>query len=222
MATFTIEFHEVLESPLDLGLDTVPLFDENYRERFVKLITERYYWREICTTPAPRFAWFFRRKLNEIMPYYNEMYRTTVLEVNPLAMFASKTTAKTVNSASGTSESTSKQTEGSTATATSKARTLGSTTPVTQLQGNEDYATALTDNDAASETDTTGTSESDNSGISANEALTDYVTETSGYQGNVGWVLQQYRESLTNVDTALLDELNVLFYPIYIDTIDLL
>lgn len=222
MATFTIEFREVLASPLDLGLDTVELFDESYRPRFKELIEQRYWWREICTTPAPRFAWMFNRKLNEIMPYYNELYRTTLIEINPLHTFSTRATGK--SHAAGTSSSSSDATSNDTGNVdvSSTARTVGSNTPVTQLSGLEDYASSLTDNTAKSGTASTSASASKNASEGKTDTLSDYVNETSGYSGNPGEILLRYRESLTNIDTALLDELNVLFYPIYIDTIDLL
>lgn len=61
-----------------------PIFDEAYRETLAKKILMHYYMREIAhETPA---MWQLRLnvKMNEIMPYYNKLYKAYTLEFNPL------------------------------------------------------------------------------------------------------------------------------------------
>ena len=45
-------------------------------------IKKRYYFREIGYETAELFIWHLDRLLNEIMPYYNEMYKSQLLLID--------------------------------------------------------------------------------------------------------------------------------------------
>lgn len=61
-----------------------PIFDENYREVLEAKILKHYYTREIGFETVGLWKLKLDTKLNEIMPYYNKMYETTLFEFNPL------------------------------------------------------------------------------------------------------------------------------------------
>lgn len=61
-----------------------PIFDENYRIPLEKKITTHFYFREIAFETFGLFQFMLQRKLNEIMPYYNKLYETELLQFNPL------------------------------------------------------------------------------------------------------------------------------------------
>lgn len=63
---------------------TFPIFDENYRLVLEKKILKHFYTREICEETAGLWKLRMDTKLNEIMPYYNKMYNSELLEFNPL------------------------------------------------------------------------------------------------------------------------------------------
>lgn len=67
-----------------LGLDTYPIFVENYRSVLNKKIIDHFYFREIGFETAAQFAFYMRRTMNEIMPYYNQLYKSELLELDPL------------------------------------------------------------------------------------------------------------------------------------------
>lgn len=73
---------------------TFPIWDEDYRELLCRKILKHYYMREICCETVGLWKLFLDRKLNEIMPYYNELYKSTVLEFNPLYDVDLTTTTK--------------------------------------------------------------------------------------------------------------------------------
>lgn len=79
-----------------------PIFDENYREVLCKKILKHYYTREIGLETVGLWKLKLDTKLNEIMPYYNERYRTTVYEFNPL--YDADYTRTTQGTDSGTNE----------------------------------------------------------------------------------------------------------------------
>lgn len=61
-----------------------PIFDEAYRPILEKKILMHYYTREICEETVGLWKLRLRAKLNEIMPYYNKLYESELLDFNPL------------------------------------------------------------------------------------------------------------------------------------------
>ena len=63
---------------------TFPIFDENYRAVLEKKILKHFYTREIGEETVGLWKLRLDTKLNEIMPYYNKLYNSELLEFNPL------------------------------------------------------------------------------------------------------------------------------------------
>lgn len=61
-----------------------PIFDENYRGVLEKKILRHYYTREIGAETYGLWKHFLCTKMNEIMPYYNKLYQTELIDFNPL------------------------------------------------------------------------------------------------------------------------------------------
>lgn len=61
-----------------------PIFDENYRPTLQKKILKHYYTREIGEETVELFKLRLNTRLNEILPYYNQLYASELLEFNPL------------------------------------------------------------------------------------------------------------------------------------------
>lgn len=61
-----------------------PLFDETYRLPLEKKILRHFYVREIGFETVGLWKYWLNVKLNEIMPYYNKLYESALLEFNPL------------------------------------------------------------------------------------------------------------------------------------------
>lgn len=60
-----------------------PVFDENYRSVLETKILKHYYTREIGFETLGLWKLKLNTKLNEIMPYYNQLYKSELLEFNP-------------------------------------------------------------------------------------------------------------------------------------------
>lgn len=61
-----------------------PLFDENYRNVICAKILRHYYTREIGFETVGLWKLKLQTKLNEIMPYYNQLYNSELIKFNPL------------------------------------------------------------------------------------------------------------------------------------------
>ena len=202
MASFTMELWEVLEldPTIESGiLAEYPIFDEAHRPVLNRKILNHFMNREIGQETVSMFRLALRRKLDEIMPLYNQQYEISAIKFNQLETVrvnnSNVTTGATVSA--GESENTS--------TSGSKSRAVSQELPQTMLSGTGDYATAAQDNN--SETTATGTG-ADSSTVSQDGTQ---ESETAGFQGNAALMILQYRQSLVNVDMMIIDELQNLF-----------
>ena len=77
--------NDILDKCVDKVFDfPFPIFDEAYRSIIEKKILKHYYTREIGAETVGLWKHFLDMKMNEIMPYYNQLYKTQLLEFNPL------------------------------------------------------------------------------------------------------------------------------------------
>lgn len=60
-----------------------PIFDENYREVLNRKIVRHYYFWESGFETYARFQFELNRKMNEIMPYYNKLYESELIDIKP-------------------------------------------------------------------------------------------------------------------------------------------
>lgn len=61
-----------------------PIFDESYRNVLETKILKHYYTREIGLETVGLWKLKLDTKLNEIMPFYNQLYRSELIEFNPM------------------------------------------------------------------------------------------------------------------------------------------
>lgn len=61
-----------------------PIFDESYRNVLETKIIKHYYTREIGLETVGLWKLKLDTKLNEIMPYYNKLYESELIEFNPM------------------------------------------------------------------------------------------------------------------------------------------
>lgn len=61
-----------------------PIFDEAYRPVLETKIIKHYYTREICAETVGRWKLFLEERMNEIMPYYNDLYNSALITYDPL------------------------------------------------------------------------------------------------------------------------------------------
>ena len=105
-----------IETVLDNSWDKVfdfpfPIFREDYREDLCKKILRHYYTREICEETVGLWKLRLNSRMNEIMPYYNKLYNSELISIEPLIntrLSSTKSNVKggtdTINTSGTTSE----------------------------------------------------------------------------------------------------------------------
>lgn len=77
------DVESIIEKAAPKIFTNFPLFDEKYRLTLETKILRHFYTREIGYETVGLWKLKLATKLNEIMPYYNQMYKSELLEFNP-------------------------------------------------------------------------------------------------------------------------------------------
>jgi hypothetical protein len=145
--------------------------------------------------------------MNEIMPYYNQVYATIALNNDPLRTM--DLNAVSTGTAGQTTNGT--DTNNTTNSNSSASRVVNSDTPQTMLSGDEDYATSATDSNGASN----GTADSTNTSTGTMTGNTSGDTHTTGFVGLASDLIIRYRDSLINIDLTIITILGECFMQVW-------
>lgn len=210
-----------------------PIFDENYRQVLCKKILKHYYTREIAHETVGRWKLALNAKLNEVMPYYNQLYKSELLEFNP---FYDVDLTRS-REGSGTSNRTSNNTEINSGTSKNVSSGSGTNNTVTlnrysdtpqnsmDTQGITDSVPLTTvtkvneDNTTTNEsTDTLTRNDSKTGNGTENINNTDkYIEKVKGKQGteNYSSLLKKFRETFLNIDMMIIDDCSDCFFTLW-------
>lgn len=221
-----------------------PIFDESYRNVLENKIIMHYYTREIASETVGLWKFWLRTKMNEIMPYYNQLYRSATLEFNPFYDVDLTTDYQRVDNGEHSNSGTmseSKSESGSGNASGSESNTDGnkndhweyfSETPEGGINGvaNLNYLTTAlhtTDDKTGSVSSSTSNSENEyeNSGsVSRNtndsgtiKNIEDYLHHVKGKSGGASYskLLEEYRKTFLNIDMMIIGELKNLFIQLW-------
>lgn len=82
--TNEMSINEIIGIASEKIFEEYPIFDENYRSVLNAKILKHFYTREIGYETYGLWKLKLNTKMQEIMPYYNEVYKTTLYEYNPV------------------------------------------------------------------------------------------------------------------------------------------
>lgn len=210
-----------------------PIFDENYRQVLCRKILKHYYTREIAHETVGRWKLALNAKLNEIMPYYNQLYKSELLEFNPFydvdltrSREGSGTSNKTSNNTE-TNSGTSKNVSSGSVTSNTDTLNRFSDTPQNSMdtQGIADSVPLTTvtkvneDNTTTNEsTDTLTRNDSKTGNGTENINNTDkYIETVKGKQGteNYSSLLKKFRETFLNIDMMIIEDCSDCFFTLW-------
>lgn len=185
-----------------------PFFDENYRSVLCQKILKHYYLREICCETVGIWTLWMNTRLEEIMPYYNQLYESAKIEFNPMhdvdlirnherniegtskedGTRTDNTTGKRTLTGNRVTDSTGNGTKNTTSDSDGTKRDLYSDTPQGAITGleNENYLTnarKITDNVNGTGNEETNTTEK--TGADYNET-DDTTGKIEGVTSNTG------------------------------------
>lgn len=251
LSKYTTEVRFICESyaglPESVGADSVdsvisqvwdkifttktPFFDEDYRSVLCQKIIKHYYFREIGFETVGLWKTFMNMKLEEIMPYYNQLYQSQLIKFDPLkdVDYERTFTRKQDGTANteGTSSSTgSNKTESSTYddfSGDTNSKDAYSDTPQGGLDGVEsgEYltnarivnATDMHHNQNTYHSDDTRKDDTSTKTDTTTNTTEDYLEKITGKHGSENYsdMLNKFRGTLLNIDMDVIAEFKELF-----------
>lgn len=218
MSSYTVELRRIKEELIDDALSHYPLFSEEYRKPLNTKIKQHFWYNEIAHETIDVFLFQLKVKMNEIMPYYNQMYEAELIKRDPFLTVKMTSSSKSSGSARSTTSSMEHGTSSSSTDARSRA--VQSDTPQVMLSGDGDYATG-----AADSTSLTGVrSESDGTGSQTSTSSSDGSGEGSqeGFSGSMASLIQAHRDAIVNVDMMVIAQLEQLFMYVWTPPTDMI
>ena len=213
---------------------TYPIFDANYKSILECKILKHFYTREISEETVGLWKLRLNSKMNEIMPYYNLMYESNLLKINPLdthglvRSYEKKGNTKDDTSSVGEVNGIRENQNSSNATTEGIDKNINkySDTPQGSISNLEDdtYLTnASIDSKEAQTTsmkgenikETSKTSSEDKQNKTIN-SLEEYLENVTGFEGvPQSELLMKWRESFINVDMMIINDLEPLFFGLW-------
>ena len=87
MSKYTTELRYIVESGTPVFDFNYPFYDESKRLEFQNRFIRHFYFHEIGFETVGMFKLYLENKFNELLPYYNEMFRTAQIKYNPLQTY---------------------------------------------------------------------------------------------------------------------------------------
>lgn len=226
-----------------------PFFDEEYRSVLCQKILKHYYLREICCETVGIWTLWMNTRLEEIMPYYNQLYESAKIEFNPMhnvdltskhernvegtskedGTRTDNTTGKRTLTGNRDTDNTSVGTRNTTNSSDETKRDLYSDTPQGAITGleNENYLTnarKITDNVNGTGNEETNTTEKSGTDYSETEDTTGKIDGVTSNTGKTN-TTEDYLETIigkqgTESFSSLLNEFRETFLNIDMQVIE--
>ena len=213
------QIDDVISNSWNKIFDNFPIFDESYRSVLCSKILKHYYTREISAESFGLWQLWLNTRMGEIMPYYNKLYESALLEFDPF-----KDTNYTRNHGGTFTGDTVRNGRSEidvdnsvTSNGTSNSKNLFSDTPqgaITNIE-NESYltnATLIKDTDTNT-TNTDGNSTTQNTETTGITNTDNWIETIVGKQSTVSYskLLQEFRDTFLNIDVMIINDLGDLF-----------
>ena len=186
MAQVTVELRKLLQTDFKLFDFPYEIDDAAWKEKLERDIVNHYYFYEIGSETPDRFKHQFMSKMLEIMPYYNKLHQTMMMDFNPLVTHKRTETYEGSNQSSGNVDATDN---------TKSFEYPQNASPAT------DIASGMDDNTSSSQSIMSGTQ--------------DYERVVEGLDGNQSELIKSYRNNLMKLNLRIIEELRSLFILIY-------
>lgn len=208
---------DVLDKSWNKIFSDFPIFDEKYRAELCKKILRHYYTREICCESVGRWKLFLSDKMKNIMPYYNQLYQSELLNIEPLVSVNRSVSHEGRGSETKTTNRNGTNSSKSITDGTTETWSCYSDTPQGGINGLEsnDYLTNATHNTGTDATNTTLNGKTNDNETGKETRKDKYVDKVLGYEGNQSEMLLKFRETFLNIDMMIINELKDLFFTIY-------
>lgn len=208
MSKYTLELNQMINSP-DFNLFDFDynLYDNELKESFQKKFIDHFYFHEIGLTSIARFKKALQIKLNDIFPYYKQLYQTELRCIDIDFMLNKDLKEEYTRQLTGNSSVN----QSSTSSSNDTSLNINNDTPQNKIDDLDKYMTSASKNTDNSTMNSNGTNTAENNSTETYSLVS---------QGNIGVtssaeLLEKWRNVLINIDQMIFEECNELFMLIY-------
>lgn len=210
-----------------------PSESDEFKKDFETNFIRHFYFEEIGQETIGAFKMFLCDRLNLIMPYYNELYKTTKMELNPLSNYSVENISKRDISVSQTGTASGTNSASVSSNAKGSSNDSGENTAESYVSNfpqanigkiSLDYATTgnhadSSNSSTSSNTSSSETSSEDNSSSTQSSTGTTDETSTLKTSGimnkSEASLLMEYRATFVRIYQMIFEECRDLFMLIY-------
>lgn len=208
MSNHTLEINQIVND-LDFNLFDFDynLYDNELKSSFEKKFIDHFYFYEIGLTPIARFKKALQIKLNDIFPYYKQLYETELRCKDIDFMLNKDLKEQYTRELTGNSSVN----QSSTSTSNDTSLNINNDTPQNKIDDLDQFMTSASKNTDNSTMNSSGTNSAENNSTETYSLVS---------QGNIGVtssaeLLDKWRSVLINIDQLIFEECNDLFMLIY-------
>lgn len=208
MSKHTLEINQIVND-LDFKLFDFDynLYDNELKSAFEKKFIDHFYFYEIGLTPIARFKKALQIKLNDIFPYYKQLYETELRCKDIDFMLNKDLKEQYTRELTGNSSVN----QSSTSTSNDTSLNINNDTPQNKIDDLDQFMTSASKNTDNSTMNSSGTNSAENNSTETYSLVS---------QGNIGVtssaeLLEKWRSVLINIDQLIFEECNDLFMLIY-------
>ena len=208
MSKYTIEINQLVND-LDFNLFDFEynLYDNELKSAFEKKFIDHFYFYEIGLTPIARFKKALQIKLNDIFPYYKQLYQTELRSAEIDFMLNKDLKEEYTRQLTGNSSLN----QSSTSSSNDTSLNINNDTPQNKIDDLDQFMTSASKNTDNSTMNSNGTNTAENNSTETYSLIS---------QGNIGVtssaeLLEKWRSVLINIDQMIFEECNDLFMLIY-------
>ena len=208
MSKYTLELNQIANSADFTLFDfEYNLYDNELKSAFEKKFIDHFYFYEIGLTPIARFKKALQIKLNDIFPYYKQLYQTELRSAEIDFMLNKDLKEEYTRELTGNSSVN----QSSTSTSNDTTLNINNDTPQNKIDDLDKYMTSASKNTDNSTMNSNGTNTAENNSTETYSLIS---------QGNIGVtssaeLLEKWRSVLINIDQMIFEECNDLFMLIY-------
>lgn len=216
MCKYTLELRHIYDDKTFNLFDfEYNLYDNDLKIYFQEKFFQHFMFNEIGFETIGKFKQRLKSKLNDIYPYYRQLYLTEVRTKNVDFMLNKDLKESFVREVEGTGTNVSNTNNNSSINGNSTTENFQSDTPQGRIDNIEEFMT----NADKSKNNNTAISNEESNSRNENKSLSLEKTEMIS-QGNIGVtssaeLLTKWRDVLINIDELIFNELEELFMQIY-------
>lgn len=228
MAQVTVELRHLLETDFELFDFDYTFDDLNFKKQLEEHIINYYYDYEIGQETPDMFKRKFVTRWKRIIPYYNELYNTTLLTYNPLSNYSMTEALKEIQTNTQNQTATQEQSERGNENSSTSMSARGTTSNEDEnIISSEDSSNtkksdypqqsittgsylsdeSITDNLSSSTTNTTSTTTSSDSSNASNEMITSKTVESTNNKQTTDNSNRNYEKTIEGITGVTYQEL---------------